>query len=175
MQKNPEWYHSCHKSSVRKQWASMPAFWNPRLLPLKDIVVCINVFSVVLKLLHTRSFETLFPYLGRKRNKNADEIPGKQPEAVIVYDRIVVDTRGLSGPCRMGVWLPWQPHKRERGGSLILNVFSQTTSSYRRVNISVISSRRFCAWIQINSKVNSDHFLLPQSYLSAYIATLISS
>ena len=32
-------------------------------------------FLVVLKLLHTRSFETLFPYLGQKRNKNADEIP----------------------------------------------------------------------------------------------------
>ena len=32
---------------------------------------------VVLKLLHTRSFETSFPYLGQKRNKNADEIPEK--------------------------------------------------------------------------------------------------
>ena len=45
--------------------ATMPAFWNPRLQPQKDVVVCINGFLDVLKLLHTRSFDTSFPYLGR--------------------------------------------------------------------------------------------------------------
>ena len=47
----------CFKTS------SMPAFWNPKLWPQKDIVVCINGFLVVLELMHTRSFETSFPYL----------------------------------------------------------------------------------------------------------------
>ena len=45
--------------------ATMPAFWNSRLQPQKDVVVCINGFLDVLKLLHTRSFDTSFPYLGR--------------------------------------------------------------------------------------------------------------
>ena len=45
--------------------ATMPAFWNSRLQPQKDVVVCINGFFDVLKLLHTRSFDTSFPYLGR--------------------------------------------------------------------------------------------------------------
>ena len=30
--------------------------------------------------MHTRSFETSFPYLGQKRNKNADEIPDFEPD-----------------------------------------------------------------------------------------------
>ena len=45
--------------------ATMPAFWNSRLQPQKDVVVCINGFFDVLKLLHTRSLDTSFPYFGR--------------------------------------------------------------------------------------------------------------
>ena len=69
---------SCSSDTPKKsgiETASMPAFWNFRLQPQKNIVVCIIGFLVVLKLLHTRSFDTSFPYLGRKRHNNADGIP----------------------------------------------------------------------------------------------------
>ena len=88
----------------------------------------------------------------------------------------VIDTRGLSGPCRMGVQLLWQPHKRERGGSLIFGVLARPLLLIVVITSFSLFLSQIYVWIKQYPSLSSNHlfasFLLICAFSYAHTTTV---